>query len=64
MTGFADEDEQRMGSSWVSWSKGGQPALWLKEKEQKMENQDRGSQGDIACGNMALSGRDKMMKMA
>lgn len=44
--------------------KGGQPALWLEEKEQKMENQDRRSQGDIACGDIALKGRDAMMEMA
>lgn len=37
-----------MGSSWVCWSEGGQPVLWLKVKEQKMDNQERKSQGDIA----------------
>ena len=44
--------------------KGGQPTLWLEENEQKMENQDRKSQGDIAEGNMAFRGRDAMMEMA
>ena len=58
----------KMSSEWGPvgsvGQKGGQPALWLEEKEQKMENQDRRSQGDIAFGNMALKGRDAMMEIA